>query len=38
MEALTGAMNAIVAYIPNILAAIAILLVGWLSPSSCAAW
>src|SRR4030095_6194107 len=30
MEGLTGAMNALVAYIPNILAAIAILLVGWL--------
>ena len=30
MEALTGAMNAIVAYLPNVLAAIGILLVGWL--------
>ena len=30
MEALTGAMNAIVAYVPNVLAAIGILLVGWL--------
>ena len=30
MDALTGVMNALVAYIPNIIAAIVILLVGWL--------
>src|SRR5262249_518443 len=30
MSGLTGAINAMLAYIPNILAAIAILLVGWL--------
>src|SRR6187431_2410852 len=30
MDALTGAINAIIGYIPNILAAVVILLVGWL--------
>src|SRR5262245_45542636 len=30
MDALTGVMNALVAYIPNIIAAIVILLIGWL--------
>jgi hypothetical protein len=30
MEALTGVMNTIVAYLPNVLAALGILLLGWL--------
>ena len=30
MEGLTGAVNAVIAYLPNVLAALGILLVGWL--------